>query len=148
MAHPTDPSLVAKRLGSLAFACYAATTDHRTFDTIDLLAYGDDSGSGLLEQFLLDLVPRERIVMRSNSMQALLVAVRTGAGCCLLPCFSAEGDPALRRVSTPHKMAPLPLWLVYHEDLRRSPRVRVAVSFVEEVVNNNRNALVPVTLGS
>lgn len=35
------------------------------------------------------------------------------------------------------------LGLLYHEDLRRSPRVRAAVAFVDAVIAANRAALVP-----
>ena len=54
-----------------------------------------------------------------------------------------EGDPALRRVPAPRAMPPMALWLLYHEDLRRSPRVRAAAAFVDEVVAASRTALVP-----
>ena len=35
------------------------------------------------------------------------------------------------------------LWLLYHEDLRRSPRVRAAVAFIDEVIVARGAALVP-----
>ncbi|WP_453948195.1 LysR substrate-binding domain-containing protein [Bradyrhizobium sp. USDA 377] len=82
-------------------------------------------------------------MLRSNTMQALITAVQGGVGCGLLPCFAAERDPALRRVRVPHAMAPLTLWLVYHEDLRRSPRVRAAVAFIDKVMADHREVLVP-----
>ena len=40
-------------------------------------------------------------------------------------------------------MPPMPLWLLYHEDLRRSPRVRAAVTFIDEVIAASGAARVP-----
>jgi DNA-binding transcriptional LysR family regulator len=52
-------------------------------------------------------------------------------------------DPALRRVPAPRAMPPMTLWLLYHEDLRRSPRVRAAVAVIDEVIVASGAALVP-----
>jgi hypothetical protein len=35
------------------------------------------------------------------------------------------------------------LWLLYHGDLRRSPRVRATVAFIDEVIAASRAALAP-----
>jgi DNA-binding transcriptional LysR family regulator len=83
------------------------------------------------------------MVLRSNTMQTLLEAARAGLGCVMLSCFYGERDPGLRRVPSPRAMPPVTLWLLYHEDLRRSPRVRAAVAFVNEVIATNRAALLP-----
>lgn len=41
------------------------------------------------------------------------------------------------------QIPPVPLWLLYHEDLRRSPRVRAAAAFIGDVIAANRTALKP-----
>lgn len=143
MSRPEVPGLVARRLGEIAFACYAAANDPRPFVAQLFLTYEDVSGNAPLQRYLAGLVPAERLVLRSNTMQALLEAARAGLGCAVLSCFAGEGDPALRRVPAPRAMPPVPLWLLYHEDLRRSPRVRAAVAFIDEVIAANRAALVP-----
>ena len=143
MSRPEVPGLVARRLGDIAFACYAAAADGRPFDSQLFLGYQDASGNALLQRYLSDLVPAERIVLRSNTMHSLLDAARAGIGCAVLPCLAGEEDPRLRRVPAPRAMPPLTLWLLYHEDLRRSPRVRAAVDFVDAVITANRAALVP-----
>lgn len=81
--------------------------------------------------------------MRSNMMQALLETARTGLGYAVLPCFVGVRELSLRRMPAPRAMPPMPPWLSYHEDLRRSPRVRAAVTFVEGVVSETRAALMP-----
>lgn len=137
------PGMVARRLGEMAFACYAAASDLRPFEAQQILAYEDASGSAALQQHLSGLVDPGRIALRSNTFQALLAAAEAGLGCALLPCFAAEKVPTLRRVSAPRAIAPVLLWLLYHEDLRRSPKIRAAVSFVGEVIETRRAALMP-----
>jgi hypothetical protein len=58
----------------------------------------------------------------------------------VLPCIAGEKAPLLRRVAAPRAMAPLALRLLYHEDLRRSPRGR---RLHRRVIAANRAALVP-----
>jgi DNA-binding transcriptional LysR family regulator len=143
LSRPEVPGLVARRLGEVALACYAAAGDPRPFGAQLFLAHEDATGPAAPQRYLSALVPPERMVLRSNTTQALLEAARAGLGCAVLPCFVGEGDPALRRVPTPRAMPPMPLWLLYHEDLRRSPRVRAAIAFIDEVVAASGAALVP-----
>lgn len=143
LARPDTPGLVAKRLGEVGFAFYAAREDGRSFAEQSFIAYQDASGHSPLQRHMASLVPEGRIVLRSNAMQALHNAVRSGLGAALLSCFSAEPDPALRRLPAPRGMPPVGLWLVYHEDLRRSPRLRAALGFVEEVILRARGRLLP-----
>ncbi|WP_293862564.1 LysR family transcriptional regulator [uncultured Alsobacter sp.] len=144
LARPEMPGLLVRRLGEMAFAFYASTDDDRPFHAQHFLAYDDTGGSVTLQQFLADLADPGRIAMRSNSLQALMEAAAAGLGCALLPCFMADATGRLRRVPAPRHLAPVPLWLAYHEDLRRSPRVQAGASFISDVVVARRAALVPV----
>ena len=144
LSRPDTPGLVARRLGSLAFAFYAAAHDPRPFEDQPFLAYGDSVSHAAIHRHLADLVPPERIALRANSMHALQEAARTGLGATLLSCFSGESDPGLRRLPAPRAMTPLPLWLLFHEDLRRSPRLRAAVAFLDSTIAAHRGALLPV----
>jgi DNA-binding transcriptional LysR family regulator len=143
MTRSEVPGLVARRLGEVALACYAAAADPRPFEAQFFLAYEDASNLASPQLYLSALVPPDRMVLRSNTMQALLEAARAGLGCAVLPCFVGERDPALRRVPAPRAMPSMTLWLLYHEDLRRSPRVRAAVAFIDEVIAASRTALAP-----
>lgn len=143
MSRPSTPDLVAKKVGDIAFACYAASSDTRRYESQVFVGYDDESGAGPLQQYMHELAPADRLVLRSNSLAALFAAIYSGIGCGLLPCFTADNDARLRRVNVPRHMPPLGLWLVYHEDLRRSHKVRVAASFVDSAVKAHRNALVP-----
>jgi DNA-binding transcriptional LysR family regulator len=80
LSRPEVPGVVARRLGEIALACYAAAADPRPFEAQLFLAYEDAFGHASPQRYLSGLVPPERMVLRSNTMQALLEAARAGLG--------------------------------------------------------------------
>ena len=143
MSRPQVPGLVTRKLGEMAYAFYASATDMRPFSEQMFLAYDDTSNDLAQEQLLSKIVPPERIALRSNLTQVLIESARAGVGCAALPCLAGEGDALLRRVPSPGPMQSMPLWLAYHEDLRRSPRLRAITEFIETVISASSQALVP-----
>lgn len=143
MGRPDTPGLVSRRLAELGFALYAAAGDPRGFEEQAFIGYDDATAGAPAERYLASLVPPHRVVLRSNAIITMIEAVRAGLGCAVMPCYAAEGDPTLRRVAAPRGMPPVTLWLLYHEDLRRSPRLRAAVGFVDEVLRGWRAAMMP-----
>ncbi len=145
MARPKTQGLVTRKLGEMAYAYYASAKDTRPFSEQVFLAYEDTSNDFAQQQMLSRLVPPERIVLRSNLSQVLIEAARAGVGCAALPCFAGDADVSLQRVPAPHVLQTIPLWLAYHEDLRRSPRLRAITEFIETVVSAHGHALAPAT---
>ena len=143
LARPETPALIVRRLGDYAMACYAAIDDLRPFANQTFLAHENAFDDAAPSRYLLGLVSPDRIVLRSNTSEALIQAARAGLGCAVLPCLVGEDDPTLRRVPAPRAMPLMPLWLTYHEDLRRSPRVRAAAAFVTKAVAARQVDLVP-----
>ena len=60
-------------------------------------------------------------------------AVRKGAGLGVLPCFSADPDTALIRLSPPIDELVRNLHLVVHRDVRKSPAVRAVIDALAEI---------------
>ena len=71
----------------------------------------------------------DAVVMHHSSAGGLLAAVRAGFGLAVLPCFVAEQDPDLIRCLPPPRHKPRELWLLTHERLRHTPRVRDGARF-------------------
>ncbi len=69
---------------------------------------------------------RERFALRTDSDLAQLAAIRAGYGLGICQVRLAERDPALVRVMTGEISLKLDTWVAMHEDLRESPRCRVA----------------------
>jgi len=66
-------------------------------------------------------------VIRSNNGIVLHESVRTGSGLGILPCFAGDADPILERVTPPIQEIFAPLYLLVHQDLRRTPAVRAVM---------------------
>jgi DNA-binding transcriptional LysR family regulator len=72
------------------------------------------------------------VAMHHDSCIGLLAAVRAGFGLAVLPTFVADNDPELVRCLPPREDDPAALWLLTHERLRHTPRVRVVLDFLAE----------------
>jgi DNA-binding transcriptional LysR family regulator len=74
-----------------------------------------------------------RIVVRCNSLTAALNASVAGMGVVVLPCFLADAEPSLRRL-TDEVVATRPMWMVFHPDVAQIGRVRTVIDFVSTIV--------------
>ncbi|MCC2690037.1 MAG: putative HTH-type transcriptional regulator [Rhizobiaceae bacterium] len=132
-----DPpeTLVGRRVSRLVFAVYGspdycarrAESELGRHDWI-----GFDSEHAALERRFAEFLPAVRPVLKVNSVAVAIAAARAGIGLAVLPCGLADMEHDL------HKVAPLPdeftldLWLLTHEDLRTTARIRAVLDFVAD----------------
>jgi len=142
---PRDAGLVTRKLSDVAYGLYAGTGYAGGRRAVDLerdaFVGFDESLAGVpQERWLARVAPARRVVFRSNSTASLQAAARAGIGVAVLPCFVAGRDPAHVRLEGPepenHE-----LWLLVHGDLRRTPRVRAVIEWVDALVEGARSAL-------
>ncbi len=74
----------------------------------------------------------DAVAMHHGSATGLLAAVKAGFGLAALPSFVAGEDPELVRCFPPERAARRGLWLLTHERVRHTPRVRVVLDFLAE----------------
>lgn len=143
VGRPNEETVVGKRVGVVAYALYGAAsylrkhTPPKTSDEIRRHTFCslDAEFARTPHMELQATLAREaRTVFQTNSMLALVEAVRSGAGLATLPCALAEAHPELRRVLPEHATVERDLWLVFHRDLRASRRVRAIVDALAENV--------------
>lgn len=67
-------------------------------------------------------------------------AARGGLGLAMLPCLIGDSDPLLVRASTRKPMKSRDIWLLTHNDLRRTARIRAFMTFAEEVLRDAKAA--------
>ena len=79
---------------------------------------------------LVSLGLEKQVAMHHPSSTGLLSAVRSGFGIAVLPCVVADGDPELVRCIAPREGHSRALWLLTHERVRHTPRVRAVVDFL------------------
>jgi DNA-binding transcriptional LysR family regulator len=69
---------------------------------------------------------REVFAMRTDNNLAQLALIRSGAGIGICQAAIARRDDSLVRILPRQFSLPLETWITMHEDLRNSPRCRVA----------------------
>lgn len=144
---PRGGSLVARRIGELAFAWYAghdylvrhgAPGEGRMAGHRVLLW---ETGTTSAEQHrLLKASAGARVVLRSNRSAVLREAAAAGLGIAALPCLGADADPRLARLD-PQPVVSRPLWLVMHRDLQRTARLRAVANWLVELTRAERERL-------
>jgi DNA-binding transcriptional LysR family regulator len=139
----TQPDLICKRIGRAGWSVYAAVT---YLARRGLPASLDDLGGHAVIGFdeTMSQVPGAvwleshaggaEVVLRGNSIVAVLNAAIVGMGIAVLPCFMAEAQPTLQRLSD-GVIGSRDIWLVFHQDVGKIARVRTVIDFLAEVVD-------------
>lgn len=90
-------------------------------------------GPGLWRRYrawLQRLGLEDSVAMHHDTAVGLLASVRAGFGITVLPSFFAEHDPDLVRCIDPMAGDETSLWLLTHERVRHTPRVRTVIDFL------------------
>jgi len=79
---------------------------------------------------------------KADDILAQLEAVKAGMGIAMLPCFLADTVPTLERLELMTSESSCgDLWILTHEDLRATARVRAFIDFMIEVFESHRDLL-------
>jgi DNA-binding transcriptional LysR family regulator len=128
-------TLVGRRVADVAFALYAAPGLAVPGDE-DLGAAWiglDDSLAGsTIAAWMRNALPEARIVLRCDTLVGAAAAAAAGLGVAALPCYLGDGWPGLRRIAGPVPEMTTALWVLTHEDLRRTARVSAFTEFAAE----------------
>jgi DNA-binding transcriptional LysR family regulator len=128
-------TLVGRRVGRLAFAVYASPGYRARRPEPDLARHdwiGFDSEHEALVRRFDRFLPGIRPALRTNSVAAAVAGAREGLGLAPLPCGIADLEPDLVRVAPLPDDFTLDLWLLTHEDLRRTARIRAFLDVLAE----------------
>lgn len=74
------------------------------------------------------------VVFAANSRHIQYAACKAGLGAAILPCIAADHEPDLMRLLPPERVRSVDLWLVAHQDLIRTARVRAVLDFLADIV--------------
>ncbi|MHA6202820.1 LysR family transcriptional regulator [Dyella soli] len=133
MVQPTQDALVARHVGQVELGLFA----HRRYveahgrpGTLAELAehavIGFDTETAYIRRMRPSGMPyvREHFAWRTDSDLAALAALRAAFGIGIMQAGLARRDPQLVRLLPDELSLPLETWVVMHEDLRQSLRVR------------------------
>ncbi len=143
MVRPTQDALLARRAGRLTLGLFAhrdylAThgTPARLADLAGHSLIGFDTESPAVRAAAASGVPVDRAAFsfRSDSDLAQLAALRSGFGIGICQHDLARADPNLVPILPDQFSLPLETWIVMHEDLRASPKLRAVFDFLAETI--------------
>ena len=130
-------ALIGRRVGRLAFAVYGSSEYCASRPDVPLKRHewiGLESEHAPLARRFAKFLPDMKTIFRANSIAASIAAAQAGIGLAVLPCGLADPDPGLRRVADLPDDFALDLWLLTHEDLRRTARIRAFMDFLAEAI--------------
>ena len=87
--------------------------------------------------WLHDLGLDDRVIMHHASAMGMMSAIRSGLGIAVLPCVIADADPDLIQCVPPRAGHGRVMWLVTHDRVRRTPRVRTVIDFLYEKLSQH-----------
>jgi DNA-binding transcriptional LysR family regulator len=146
---PRPGDLFGRKLALISWAVYGGHgylaergAPERVQDLQDHAVIGWSTGTTGIKtaSWLAETVPDGAVVYRSSSLINQLVAVRSGMGLAVLPCYLAEPEPGLVRALPPIPELERELWLITHNALRGTARVR---AFMDIVGDGIRRRLAP-----
>jgi DNA-binding transcriptional LysR family regulator len=139
-AAPKQPNLIARKVGVVHFAAYAARSYVEQRGTPHLrgslaghaiVAYGSEMRNVPIARWLEEHASDAEVAFRVNTIAGVYDAVRAGLGIGVLP--SQLADASLMRIGSP-SLGAIPIWSVVHEDLARAARVRAVLQFLSDVL--------------
>ncbi len=133
-ARPDERWLAARKVGTVAFAAYAAPDAPAEPQWIGI------AGNGALTPSARWIAAHHAadIALWANSPVCAHEIARAGGGAAVLPCFIGDRDDRLERRSEPIADLQHDRWLVAHHDDRHDPSVRSVIDRIVDLVNTDR----------
>ncbi|HEV7327294.1 MAG TPA: LysR family transcriptional regulator [Bosea sp. (in: a-proteobacteria)] len=139
-------TLVGRRVGKIAFAIYGAPAYLSRHSHADLTEHRwvgpDDTLDGTsVARWMQAKLPKSEIVLRADSLLAMQQAAVAALGLVALPCYLGDSIPTLTCVRRPIPEMETALWILTHEDLRATARVRSFTEFAYGAFRRRRALL-------
>jgi DNA-binding transcriptional LysR family regulator len=136
-------SLVGVKLSNMAFGVYGAPqyinglqSKHPLESASWLMMHHSRASLQISEQ-----IYDEKIVMKADSFEPLVIAAENQMGLACLPCFIGDGSRDLQKVNIEMKHDNTDLWMMTHKDLEGTARVKVFFDFMRKAITSDHNRL-------
>jgi DNA-binding transcriptional LysR family regulator len=146
LSKPTQPNLLARRIGSAAWAVYAAKSylkRHKQVKQLsehDFIGFDEELRGTVGARWMQEHVPQARKVLTTNTLLSQAAAVAFGLGVSPLPCIWGDVQPGIVRL-LPDSIGSHDIWLVVHPDAKQSARVRVVMDALTSMVEAESSLL-------
>jgi DNA-binding transcriptional LysR family regulator len=133
-----EVDVVQRRLMRIGYAAYS----RRGADAEPRLITMDAALSHLPDAiWLRERLPDAPVAFRSNDRQAQARACAEGVGVAVLPVALGDSQPHIERLDLGAVPPARDVWMGYHRDLRRLPRLRALVDFTVDTLAGEANQL-------
>lgn len=148
-ARPSAPELVCRRLGDVGFSLYASPRYLARCGTpqrggglggYDLITF-TGAPTATRPFFMSEALEGARVAVRCDNPFIQRQTAAEGAGIAELACFFADDCADLVRIWPDEPPVLRTAWLVVHQDLRRSARLRVVMSAIVEAFRRQSETL-------
>ena len=136
---PTEAGLVGRRIAGDPWTMYCSRgyaalhgqpRSRRELHGHTLVGGGGDGVWDPYKAWLEENGLTSAVATHYDTTLGLLAAVRAGVGLAVLPSFAVDSDPDLLRCLPPVTADDRGIWLLTHERLRHTPRIRVVLDFL------------------
>jgi DNA-binding transcriptional LysR family regulator len=147
---PGAGPLVCRKIGDAPWTVYASLgyiERHGRPDTLadlgrhSVIGFGGEMANSHAGLWLRATAPGAEVAAQGNTMLGIVAAVKSGAGVAPLPMMLAEPEDELEGLFDPISDINSQIYLVTHQDLRNSTRVRAFFDFVFEHADRYRGFL-------
>jgi DNA-binding transcriptional LysR family regulator len=145
---PEPPEiLVGRRLADIGHAIYGSRgylSRHEGEDLSahDWIALDDALASTVIGRWMHENLHAANVTCRVDALPILRDAALAGLVLALLPCYLGDPASGLRRLTQKTLAEPRSaLWLLTHDDLRRSARIRATLDFLAKALASERALL-------
>lgn len=149
-AAPEDNALFGRKIADVPWAIYASSdyvAQHGVVKNVEdigshaLVLFDVELKEHFTNRWLQSAAPNARIAARCNSVTALISTVKSGAGLGALPVIIGDKEAELVRVLGPLAELTTQFYLLMHEDMKNTPRVRAFFDFIVEELHEVRTII-------
>ena len=143
---PSD-ILVGRRMADIAHAVYGsddylARHGRGPALTHEWIGLDDTLAETVIGRWMSANIPQDRVAFRVDALSTLRDAASTGLGLVVLPCYLGDTAPSLRRAKQKRSLEiRSALWLLTHQDLRRTARIKCVMDFMAAALASERNLI-------
>ena len=148
-ARPSASDLICRKLGEVGFTLYASKR-YLSWAGIPKRGQGlaghylitfTGAPAAIGSWFLGESLDGARIALRCDNPLIQRAAAANDVGIAELACFLGDGVANVMRVWPREAPARRTVWLILHEDMRRSARIRTVSAAITEAFRHQRNTL-------
>ncbi len=150
LCRPESGNFIVKRVGTFALGLYASkdylarqslSQTTLPIEAHDIIGWSDPLSFIAVPKALRTWTNGSNATLTVDSMAATLLALKAGHGLGVLPCIIGGADEHLIRVMPELCHQDESIWLVVHDDIRHTRRVRTVCDFLEAVVKEQQSQL-------